>query len=382
MRMDNVKKYFSVEMSPYVAIKGLEVRETNQPTEEELTKIKKYYKKANNENVAVFEFSLCNTIPDRQDDIFTETSIDTMAKTSVGKQLINGHDTDKDAIGKIFDSYVKNVDYVGEDGKEYTNVKTGFIKAYIPRTKRLADVIEDLETGMKEFTSPGFTIKKVICSICGKDYINSDCSHYKGEVYDGQKCYTLLEVKECIEASLVYLGAQFYSQIIKTIQGGSNMDELKELKAKFETVEKELIEYKEKYSEKSFNELSASIEEFKNKIDELTTSNANLSELVKVFGEDVSVEDLKTVKENAEIGKSAKEATIGEIKRLQALVDAALGLNISFDMTKMLGTADYTYLKEYEKSLVERAKAIPTEKQTETSNYKEVEEETNKNLWK
>ena len=62
MAMDNVKKFFSVEMSPYVKITGVELRENNQPTEEELPKIKKHYKKANTENVAVFELSFCNTI--------------------------------------------------------------------------------------------------------------------------------------------------------------------------------------------------------------------------------------------------------------------------------------------------------------------------------
>lgn len=374
MAMDNVKKFFSVEMSPYVKITGVELRENNQPTEEELPKIKKHYKKANTENVAVFELSFCNTIPDRQDDIFTDTSIDTLVRTVVGKQLINGHDTEKDAIGKIFDSYVKNVDYVGEDGKEYKDIKTGFIKVYIPKIKRLENVIEDLETGMKEFTSPGFTIEKVVCSICGKDYLHSDCEHIKGRVYDGQKCYTILEAKECAEVSLVYLGAQYYSQIVKNLDGGEDM-ELKELQAKFETVEKEFNEYKEKYSVKSFEDLNANVEELNTKINDLTASNEKLSTLVKVFGEDVSVEELNTVKANAEIGKSAKEETISEIKRLKALVDAARGINSSFDMTKFLDNADYDYLKEFEKSLVEEAKVIPVGKQTETV---EVEVKTNK----
>ena len=359
MEMD---KNYNFEMASHVKI-ITEKREDSIPTDEELEKIKSYYKKATKDNVAVFEMSFCNTIPDRQDDVFTDNSVDTMVRTVIGKQFINGHDTSKDSIGKIFDSYVKNVDYEGQDGKIYNNIKTGFIKVYIPKTTRHENIIEDLETGMKEYTSPGFSINKITCSICGEDYLGKKCKHLKGKEYKGKKCITILDVKECVEVSSVYLGAQYYSQIVKNFNGGEDMT-LEELQVKFDTMEKDYNEYKEKYSEKSFNEL-------------IEKTNI-LDNFIKIFGDNVTEKDLISVKENAEIGKSAKEETIKEIKRLQGVLSEVKGISMTKTFDKFLNGADYQELKDLEKSISEAVKSIPTGKQTETSNV-DVEEENN--LW-
>ena len=376
MAMDKKDKIFQIELPSNIKT-NTNKRIDSTPTDEELRIIKeKYYKGATKDNIKVFEVSCGNIISDRVSDAFSDTSIDTMIKTGIGAPFLEDHDITK-CVGKIFDMYAKNVDYEDNNGVVYKDIKTAFAKIYIPIEDKYKNIITDIETGVKDFISPGFTIKGAKCSICGKDY--SECrEHFKGEIYNGQLCSAILEVKELHEVSVVYKGCQYGTRIEK-IYGGEDM-ELKELQAKFETVEKEFSEYKEKYSEKSFNELNANVEELNKKINDLTASNTSLTELVKVFGEDVSAEDLKTVKANAEIGKSAKEETISEIKRLKALVDAARGISSTFDMTKFLDNAEYSYLKEFEKSLVEEAKVIPVGKQTETSDVEDVEE--TKNLWK
>lgn len=370
--MDNI---YQIKVPTYAKMLGIEPRESNIPTEKDLEKVKKFYKKANTENIVVYEMSFCNVIPDRQEDVFSEKSIDTMVKTCVGKQLVNAHDTRKDCIGKIFDAYSKNVDYEMEDGTVLKDIKTGFLKFYIPNSAKYQDIINDIETGMKEYSSPGFTINSVSCSVCGKDYLGSECHHIAGKEYDGVVCHTVLDVKEVAEVSLVYLGAQYYSQIVKCIEGGVLKMDVKELEAKIEGMEKEhedlqkaFDEYKEKYSEKSFEDINAKADA--------------LAELVKVFGENVSAKDLEIVKANAQIGLEARELAIKEVKRLKALVDSAKNLPaMEKTLERFLEVAEYSELKEYEKALsVEARELVPTGKQTETP---EVEVKTNnKNLWK
>lgn len=370
MEMQNKEKIYQLGVPTYTKT-NIDKRLDSTPTDEELEKIKKYYKNATKENVKVFEMGFCNTITDRVYDIFTEKSIDKMVKTAVGKPVLEDHDHSK-CIGKIFETYSKNVDYENESGVVYSNIKTGFAKFYILNTEKYQNIIADIEGGIKEFTSPGFSLNGATCSICGKDYW--DCwDHYKGKEYDGEICTTILDVKELAEISIVYLGCQYGTQIEKTY-GGEEM-ELKELQAKYDSLEKDFNEYKEKYSESSVNELNT-------KINDLTAEKNALSELVKVFGEDVSVADLETVKENAEIGKEAREISIKEIKRLKALVDTAKGFpSMEKTLNKFLDGADYAELKEYEKSLTAEAnELVPTGRQTETP-VVEVKS-NNKKLWK
>ena len=370
MGMQNKEKLFYLGLPTYTKT-NIDKRIDNVPTDEELLQIQSYYKGATKENVKVFEMGFGNTINDRVNDIFSEKSIDVMVKTAIGKPVLEDHDHTK-CIGKVFDTYAKVVDYVCEDGTIIPNVKTAFAKFYVLNTEKYQNIIADMEGGIKEFTSPGFSIKGARCSICNKEY--SKCrDHFKGEMYDGVLCSAILEVKEVAEISIVYLGCQYGTQIEKSY-GGEEM-ELKELQAKYDSLEKDFNEYKEKYSESSVNELNT-------KINDLTAEKNALSELVKVFGEDVSVADLETVKENAEIGKEAREISIKEIKRLKALVDTAKGFpTMEKTLNKFLEGADYAELKEYEKSLTAEAnELVPTGRQTETP-VVEVKS-NNKKLWK
>jgi len=51
------------------------------------------------------------------------------------------------------------------------------------------------------FASPGILVKRIECSICGKE--TQDCSHIKGRAYDGEMCVWIMKDVEIQELSLV-----------------------------------------------------------------------------------------------------------------------------------------------------------------------------------
>jgi len=62
------------------------------------------------------------------------------------------------------------------------------------------------------FTSPEFTIKDKICSICHKKIlIRHPCGHKNGEIYDGEMCYQIWKGIELVSLSIVEFPVQKFS---------------------------------------------------------------------------------------------------------------------------------------------------------------------------
>lgn len=53
------------------------------------------------------------------------------------------------------------------------------------------------------FTSPGFILKNVKCSICKENYSSDSCSHLEGRAYMGQFCSTVPEIETLDHVALV-----------------------------------------------------------------------------------------------------------------------------------------------------------------------------------
>ena len=81
------------------------------------------------------------------------------------------------------------------------------------RTSRNADLIKEIQAGIKKEVSTGVRPKRLICNICGSDNMKTYCPHWPGAEYDKEQgkttCLMTIDgVKEAYELSLVAVPAQ------------------------------------------------------------------------------------------------------------------------------------------------------------------------------
>lgn len=124
-------------------------------------------------------------------------------------------------IGRLFDGKVTSMDKVDLPFGEQTRGATqGVITSqYLLRDVTLSnvannDLIRAIESGVIFDNSIGFDANAFICSICQNDFyaINEDhtaylCTHWPGEMYDGQMCVLDVTDGRLVELSAVYSGA-------------------------------------------------------------------------------------------------------------------------------------------------------------------------------
>lgn len=84
--------------------------------------------------------------------------------------------------------------------------------AYLLRTEKNADLIAEIEGGIKKEVSIGCSMGRSVCSICGGE----TCRHVKGQAYDGKLCFfELQEPKDAYEWSFVAVPAQRGAGVLK-----------------------------------------------------------------------------------------------------------------------------------------------------------------------
>ena len=89
--------------------------------------------------------------------------------------------------------------------------------AYMVRTAANADLILEIDGGIKKEVSVGCAVKKSICSICGADRREEPCGHQPGKRYGGKLCCTLLaEPSDAYEWSFVAVPAQPAAGVTKS----------------------------------------------------------------------------------------------------------------------------------------------------------------------
>ena len=95
-------------------------------------------------------------------------------------------------------------------------------EAYVLRMERNADLIADIEGGIKKEVSVGCAMGQARCSICGEPY--GTCAHRKGAVYDGETCLAVLsEPLDAYEFSFVAVPAQRAAGVTKAGKEGNGM---------------------------------------------------------------------------------------------------------------------------------------------------------------
>ena len=206
--------------------KAAAVTASGHPDEAQLAKINLYSKtplKA--EEVYCFSVRLCDDLPDRDYERFDTAALPVLAELFRGKTGIADHDWSAERqIARIFDTEV-----LSENGASYIRAQ-----CYMLRTEKNADLISEIEGGIKKEVSVGCAVRRTVCSVCGKPY--GACEHRKGLDYDGRTCYAVLcDPTDAYEFSFVAVPAQRQAGVLKR-KGGVCMT-LQELVTKSGTPE-------------------------------------------------------------------------------------------------------------------------------------------------
>ena len=86
--------------------------------------------------------------------------------------------------------------------------------AYLLRTEKNAELIAEIEGGIKKEVSVGCSVAKRVCSVCGAE--EGACHHVRGQMYGERLCCT--ELKEPLDAyewSFVAVPAQREAGVLK-----------------------------------------------------------------------------------------------------------------------------------------------------------------------
>ena len=181
------------------------------PDAEQLAKINRQAKSPlGAEEVYVFSVRLCDDQPDRDFERFQTQALEALAPMFVGKTGIVDHAwSSEKQVARIFEA---GVEYEG--GAAYLKAW-----AYILRGEETAELIREIEAGIKREVSVGCAMGKSICSVCGAEY--GSCTHRKGESYGGQTCVAVLcEPVDAYEFSFVAVPAQKDAGVLKRLGGG------------------------------------------------------------------------------------------------------------------------------------------------------------------
>ena len=170
------------------------------------------------DKVYTFTVTLCDNEVDRDFERFSLESIKELEKLFVGRTGISDHSMrSKDQAARIFRTYTQSdASQKTADGEPYTALKAD---AYMVRTEGNADLINEIEGGIKKEVSIGCAAGRVVCSICGKNMKAHECAHIKGRKYRGKLCYGILsDISDAYEWSFVAVPAQRNAGVTKAFR--------------------------------------------------------------------------------------------------------------------------------------------------------------------
>lgn len=189
------------------------------PSEKELESINRFTRR-NFEAAEVYTFSvvLCDNDVDRDFERFTDSALSKMAELFVGKTGIFDHSHKaENQCARIFECEVKSVE--GKLNRHGGVYKQLLAKAYMPKSDRTAELILEIDAGIKKEVSVGCSMAKSTCSVCGASF--GKCNHRKGRHYrvGGKSKLCFFELSEPIDAyewSFVAVPAQPKAGVVKS----------------------------------------------------------------------------------------------------------------------------------------------------------------------
>jgi len=181
---------------------------------EELKEINRFARAALTEDqVYVFSVRLCDNEVDRDFERFDTAALETLGELFLGKSGVFDHQwSAKNQTARIYRTEVVREDArVTSAGDPYCWLKAW---AYMLRTEKNADLIAEIEGGIKKEVSVGCSVGRRVCSVCGAE--EGGCRHIRGELYGETLCFT--ELKEPVDAyewSFVAVPAQREAGVVK-----------------------------------------------------------------------------------------------------------------------------------------------------------------------
>ena len=168
--------------------------------------------------VYVFAMRLCDNEVDRDFERFDEAALVKLGELFVGKSGIFDHNwTAAGQSARIYRTEVVRepaVRTAAGDGCCWLKAW-----AYMLRTEKNADLIAEIEGGIKKEVSVGCSVGRRACSVCGKER----CDHVPGRRYGGKLCYrTLQDPQDAYEWSFVAVPAQRGAGVVKRWQGAED----------------------------------------------------------------------------------------------------------------------------------------------------------------
>lgn len=205
---------------------------------QELEEINRYsIKRLAADEVYTFSLILCDNEIDRDFERFSLEALEALCRLYPGKTGIFDHSfKGVDQTARIYRcELVRDASVKTGAGEDYVCLKA---KAYMPRTEKNADLIREIDAGIKKEVSVSCAVAEANCSVCGVDTKKVRCAHKKGKKYGGKLCHVVLNnPTDAYEWSFVAVPAQQRAGVVKAFnlnkgRGEKGMrDLLKVLKA-------------------------------------------------------------------------------------------------------------------------------------------------------
>lgn len=181
-----------------------------------LEKINRFTRREFTEDeVYTFSVILCDNDIDRDYERFSDDALEQLAEKFIGRTGIFDHNPkSSNQTARIFDTQV----ITDESRKTAYNAPYRYLKAqaYMVRTDSNAELIREIDGGIKKEVSISCSAAKRTCSVCGADITNGRCSHAKGKTYNGRVCHTILSnITDSYEWSFVAVPAQVNAGVTK-----------------------------------------------------------------------------------------------------------------------------------------------------------------------
>ena len=220
--MDRIDKLKSVSTIP--ANNEADIDLINEYAVKELT----------SEDVFCFSIILCDNEVDRDNERFTNESLDKLAPFFLGKSVLFDHRWSAEKqVARLYRTFV-------EELKEKTLMKEPKrvlrASAYMLKDGN-AELIKTIEGGIKKEVSVGCKMGGCKCSVCGESFSYNwqtgkflcENNHFKGDTYDGKICVgDLVEPKDAYEVSFVAVPAQKGAGVTKSNDNPNEiLDQLK-----------------------------------------------------------------------------------------------------------------------------------------------------------
>ena len=185
----------------------------------DLEKINSYaLSKLDPADIFAFKVSMAGNEIDRDYEVFPRSTLVKLANLFVGKTVVKDHEHKSDnQIARIFATELVENDLarMTKTGEVFTQL---IAKCYMVKTSRNADLIAEIQAGIRKEVSLGCRVDKAVCSICGTDNVKTYCEHFPGKRYNNnQLCYFSLEnASDAYELSFVAVPAQAHAGTVKS----------------------------------------------------------------------------------------------------------------------------------------------------------------------